>query len=304
MPSVLVTGASGFIGSRTLAPLRQSGFAVHAFGRTAPGHETTHHAGDLFDRAAMRAVLARVAPTHVLHCAWEVTHGTFWHDPRNIDWVGATLDFARAALAQGVTRFVGIGTCAEYDWSDGGPAPRREEDPVAPRELYGVAKDCTQRLLAGLFAPTGCTFAWARMFHLFGAGEHPARFVPSVALALKEGREARCRHGQLRRDFIAVEDAGAAIAAIVGAEAGGPVNVASGSSLTLAQLAREIAGRLEGAHRLRIEDNPTNDPLGMTADIARLRDEIGFVPEFDWRHRLARYVEAIRPSRRSTSRTD
>ena len=42
----------------------------------------------------------------------------------------------------------------------------------------------------------------------------------------------------------------------------------------------------------------------MTADIARLRDEIGFVPEFDPRDRLARYVEAIRASRRSTSRTD
>ena len=126
---VLVTGASGFIGSRTLAPLRQAGFAVHSFGRTAPREPTTHHPGDLFDRAQVRAVLGSVAPTHILHCAWEVTHGTFWHDPRNLDWVAATLDLARAATDQGVTRFVGIGTCAEYDWSDGGLAPRREDDP-------------------------------------------------------------------------------------------------------------------------------------------------------------------------------
>ena len=77
---VLVTGASGFIGSRTLAPLRQAGFAVHSFGRTAPREPTTHHPGDLFDHAQVRAVLGSVAPTHILHCAWEVTHGTFWHD--------------------------------------------------------------------------------------------------------------------------------------------------------------------------------------------------------------------------------
>jgi nucleoside-diphosphate-sugar epimerase len=292
MPVVLVTGASGFIGSRTLAPLRRAGFTVHSFGRHA-AEGATHHPGDLFDRAQTQAVLARLQPSHILHCAWEVSHGTFWHDPRNIDWVAATLDFARAAPVHGVTRFVGIGTCAEYDWSDGGAVPRKEQDTVAPRDLYGVAKDCTQRLLTALFAPSACTFAWARIFHLFGTGEHPARFVPSLVLALKEGREARCRYGQLTRDFIAVEDAGAAVAAIVAAETKGPINVASGASWMLAQLAHEIAGRIEGAHRLRIEETPTRDPLGMTADITRLREEVGFIPEHDPRERLARYVEAI-----------
>ena len=188
MARVLVTGASGFIGSRTLAPLRRAGFEVHSFGRSVPPQPTTHHTGDLFDRGQVRALLERIGPTHILHCAWEVTHGTFWHDPRNLDWVAATLDLARAAAAHGVKRFVGLGTCAEYDWSDGGPAPRNEHDALAPRELYGTAKDCTQRLLTRFFSATDCSFAWARMFHLFGAGEHPARFVPSLVIALKEGR--------------------------------------------------------------------------------------------------------------------
>jgi nucleoside-diphosphate-sugar epimerase len=293
MPRVLVTGASGFIGSRTLEPLRRAGFDVHSFGRSAPAAPTTHHAGDLLERVQVRALLERVVPTHILHCAWEVTHGTFWHDPRNLDWVAATLDLARAAADHGVKRFVGLGTCAEYDWSDGGPAPRKEDDPLAPRELYGTAKDCTQRLLARFFAATDVSFAWARMFHLFGAGEHPARFVPSLAIALKEGREALCRHGQLTRDFIAVEDAGAAIAAIVAAQASGPVNVASGSSLTLADLAGDIASRLNGTQLLRVETHPTKDPLGMTADVTRLRNEVGFIPQMDTRERLARYVAAM-----------
>ena len=239
-------------------------------------------------------MLERVAPTHILHCAWEVTHGTFWHDARNVDWVAATLDFARAAATHGVTRFVGIGTCAEYDWSDGGLAPRREEDPVAPREALRRRQGLHPAPARRPVRADPCTFAWARMFHLFGTGEHAARFVPSVAIALKEGREARCRHGQLTRDFIAVEDAGAALAAIVAAEARGPVNVASGLRLTLAELAGEIAGRMNGAHLLRIEQNPTKDPLGMTADLTRLHDEIGFVPAMDVRERLAKYVESLR----------
>ena len=72
---------------------------------------------------------------------------------------------------------------------------------VEKAKLYGTAKDCTQSLLTRFFSVTDVSFAWARIFHLFGAGEHPARFVPSLVIALKEGREARCRHGQLTRDF-------------------------------------------------------------------------------------------------------
>jgi UDP-glucose 4-epimerase len=297
MSRVLVTGASGFVGSRTLEPLWRAGFEVHSVGPVAPVGQATHHTGDLFDRAQVRALLERIAPTHILHCAWEVTHGTFWHDRRNLDWVGATIDLARAAAACGVKRFVGLGSCAEYDWSGGGLVPRKEQDELAPRELYGVAKDCTQRLLTTFFAGTDCSFAWARIFHLFGRGEHPARFVPSLAIALKEGREAFCRHGQLTRDFIAIEDGGAAIAAIVASQVNGPVNVASGSGITLAELAGVIAGQLNGAPLLRVETNPTKDPLGMIADVARLRDEVGFVPEMGSRERLARYVAAIVTSR-------
>ena len=292
---VLVTGASGFIGSRALESLQRAGFDVHSFGRTTPLHPTTqHHVGDIFERDQVRAALRSIAPTHILHCAWDVTHGTFWHDPRNLDWVAVTLDFARAALSCGVKRFVVIGTCAEYDWSDSGTVPCKEQDDVAPGDLYGVAKDCTHRLLAAMFAPSECSFAWARMFHLFGSGEHPARFVPSLTISLKEGREAVCRYGQLVRDFIAVEDAAGALAAIVSSQVSGPVNVASGKGLTLAELAAEIARRMDATHLLRIETNPTKDPLSMIADVARLRNEVRFVPQLQTQERLARYVETIR----------
>lgn len=291
---VLVTGASGFIGSRALEPLQRAGFSVHSFGRTPLLHATTqHHRGDFFERDQVHAALKCIAPTHILHCAWEVTHGTFWHDPRNLEWVAATLDFARSALSCGVKRFVVTGSCAEYDWSDSGTVPRKEQDAVTPRDLYGVAKDCTHRLLAAMFAPRGCSFAWARMFHLFGSGEHSARFIPSLVIPLKEGREAVCQHGQLVRDFIAVEDAGDALAAIVSSQVSGPVNVASGKGLTLAALAGEIARRLGRTHLLRIEASPTKEPISMIADITRLRDEVRFVPLLETQERLARYIESL-----------
>jgi len=256
---VLVTGATGFVGRHTLKTLMTLGFEV-----VTPSRQDC----DLLDPAQMRAMLDRVRPTHILHCAWQVTHGRFWTAPENLDWVAATLLLARHAAALGVARFVGVGTCAEYDWSDGGPGRRAETDATRPDTPYGRAKLATATLLGDLFAPAGVSFAWARLFHLFGPGEHPARFVPSIAIPLAEGRPATVRHGGLVRDMIAAVEAGAALAAMVGSDIEGPVNIGSGEGASLAALAGAIAAGRPG---LAVENLPAlGQPARMVADIGRL----------------------------------
>ncbi len=257
---VLVTGASGFVGRQTFKPLESLGFKVIA---------PSPHECDLLDPAQMRALLDATRPSHVLHCAWEVTHGRFWTAPENLDWVAATLGLARHAARVGVRRFVGIGSCAEYDWSDGGAADRAEGDAALPDTLYGKAKLTTATLLDAFCAEAGIGFAWARLFHLFGPGEHPARFVPSLTRPLAEGKPALVRHGALVRDMMPVEEAGAALAALVASEVAGVVNIASGQGVTLGDFARRLAGN---AKLLTVQNLPApGQPARMVADISRLR---------------------------------
>jgi nucleoside-diphosphate-sugar epimerase len=257
---VLVTGASGFVGRQTIKPLESLGFEVIA---------PSHRACDLLDPAQMRALLDATRPSHILHCAWEVTHGRFWTAPENLDWVAATLALARHAATCGVRRFVGVGTCAEYDWSDGGATDRAEGDAARPETLYGKAKLATAGLLDTFCAEAGMGFAWARLFHLFGPGEHPARFVPSIAGPLAEGRPALVRHGGLIRDMMPVEAAGAALAALVASETGGVVNIASGQGVALGDFARRLAA---GSKLLTVENQPApGQPARMVANISRLR---------------------------------
>ena len=276
----LVTGASGLIGSRTLAPLRRLGFEVHGASRHTPADRGFPHLiADLRDPPQIETVLATLRPTHILHCAWDVTHGRFWQAPENIDWVAATLTLGRMAAAHGVARFVGVGTCVEYDWSDDTGGPRREDDPTRPHTLYGVAKDHTRALLAALFARTGTHFAWGRVFDLFGAGEAPGRFIASLLRTLRAGETFTCRHGQLQRDYLAVEDVGIALAALLASDVEGPVNIASGVAVALGDLARDAAGLLGGAGRLVIDTQPApSQPLVMRANITRLRHEVGALP--------------------------
>lgn len=291
---VLVTGASGFVGRHVPGPLAAAGVEVHTAGRRAPPTASArHHSIDVLDGAATRALVIAVRPTYVLHLAWTVEHGAFWTSPTNLDWTAATLHLARACAEAGVTRFVGVGTCVEYDWADGGPEPRREDDPLRPGTLYGTAKASTFALLSAFSRQAGLGFAWGRLFHLFGPGEDERRLVASLVSALAAGRPAALASGRPVRDFLSTVDAGAALAALVLADAEGPVNVASGEPVSIADLAGDIAAIAGRPDLLRLgaRPDPTGEPPRMVADVARLRTDVGFRPLRGRRERLAELWE-------------
>lgn len=289
---VLVTGATGLIGAHTLAPLRERGFDICGLARHPPSQPDFPHVQvDLRNTARMTAMLDEMRPSHVLHCAWDVTHGRFWHAAENLDWVAASLMLARAAASRGTTRFVGVGTCVEYDWSDDGVLPRRESDATRPGTLYGLAKNCTRELLAPLFRDAGVSFAWARVFDLFGFGEAPGRLVPSVVRTLRAGRPFVCQHGQLQRDYMGVADVGIALAQLLASDVAGPVNIASGHSISLRELTQRIAARVGRPDLLTVASLPAaGQPLTMRADVTRLRREVRSPAPNDLEQRLAEIV--------------
>jgi nucleoside-diphosphate-sugar epimerase len=295
--TVLVTGASGFVGSQTLEPLALRGFCVHAYGRRHPaGPVAAFHEGDLFDRTRVAAVLAAIRPSHVLHLAWDVTPGRFWTARENLDWTGATLALGRACLDSGVGRFVGVGSCAEYDWSADPDLPRREDAPLRPTKLYGLCKTAAFELLTAAFADAGVSFAWGRLFHLYGPGEPAGRLVPSVVAALVAGREARCGPGTERRDYMEVHDAGAALAALLDSGVCGPVNVATGESVRVGDVVRllgVLAGRPELVCVGALPARP-GEPPAMPADVSRLRVEVGFRTAWTLRDGLQACLDAGR----------
>jgi nucleoside-diphosphate-sugar epimerase len=294
---ILVTGAGGFIGRHVMAPLLARGFSVHAVSRTAlPG--ATCHAVDLMDVAATRAVVDSVQPTHLLHLAWTVAPGGFWTTRDNLDWVGATLALYRAFVASGGTRFVGVGSCAEYDWSpDAVAAPLNEDAPCRPATLYGTAKDATRRLLTQAAGLDGVSFAWGRVFFLYGPGEKPGRLVSDTIARLARGEPIDTTAGTQRRDFLHVADVAGALAALADSAVAGPVNIASGEDRPLAEFLGEIGRQLGQPSLLRFgaRPMPVNEPARLAASVLRLRDEVGFVPRFREASGIADTIAAAQP---------
>jgi nucleoside-diphosphate-sugar epimerase len=293
---VLVTGATGFIGRHALRPLAERGFEIHATTSRQPpvGLETAARwqRFDLLEPGAAAALVAEARPTHLLHLAWYAEHGEFWESPENVRWVEGSLELLRAFAAAGGRRAVVAGTCAEYDWSH---SPLSESGTaLAPSTLYGAAKHGLHVVARAFAERAGFALAWGRVFFAYGPHEDPRRLVASVARALARGERAPVSQGPQRRDFLHVEDLGAAFAALLASDVAGAVNLASGTSVAIRDVVGAlgtISGRPELIDLGALPERP-GDPAELAADVGRLRDEVGWAPArgledglretFDW----------------------
>ena len=293
----MVSGASGFLGRYAVCALLARGFRVHGLSRRPPlGESCAWHEVDLFDAAAVRSVLDRVRPSHLLHLAWETEHGRYWTSPENLRWVEATLRLCRQFRDVGGRRVVGAGTCAEYAWDESvlGQQPLDERNtPRRPGPFYGVAKNAAFEVLTSYCASVGIGFAWGRVFFPYGPQDRRPTLIPSIIQALREGRPALCTHGRQQRDFIHARDAGEAFAALLESGVGGAVNIATGTATTIGEVANQLGSLMGRPDLIRLgalEARPS-EPAYLVANVRRLRDEVGLVPGIGLQEGLKETVE-------------
>ncbi len=270
-PRVLLTGATGFLGRPALAALRRRGVETVTLGRRAPeGASAAHLEVDLLAPENLAERVAEARPTHLLHLAWTAEHGKFWTAPENLDWAAASARLAAAFLAAGGRRLVGVGSCAEYDWTQGYLV--EDATPCRPATLYGTAKDATRRLWAAAAAASGASAAWARVFFLVGPGEPAARLLPSLVAAFAGERPLFGVNAGSYRDFAHVEDVAEAIAVVALGDAVGPVNVSSGAPLRIEDLVRRVAARLgaDPEPALRLATERPGEPRMIVGDPSKL----------------------------------
>jgi nucleoside-diphosphate-sugar epimerase len=296
--TVLLTGASGFVGRPLVAALLAQGFRIHAVSRHPPSGTqagVTWHSADLLDPAQRAKLLDEVRPTYLLHLAWYVEHGKFWTARENEDWVTASLDLLRLFADRGGRRALLTGTCAEYDWKRSGSGAFRETDPCHPETPYGRAKLSLSQGAAAFAAGAGLSFAWARFFLMFGEGEDRRRLIPSIVRGLLKGEEVALSSGRQIRDFLDTRDIASALAALLAADTvTGPVNVASGRGVTLravGHMLAELCGQPESLLKFGALPDHEGEPPSLVADVSRLTQEAGFTPTQSLEQRLTQCLD-------------
>src|SRR5581483_416703 len=242
---VLVTGATGFLGSHLLARLMRERCVLHAVNRQGRGpaaERVTWHAADLRRSDAASELLRRVRPTHLLHNAWSAVPGHFWADPENLDWLQSGLALLRSFGELGGQRFVGVGSCAEYDWNQ--TRFSEEATPINPATLYGKSKAAMWAAAEAFAAQYRFTAAWGRIFLPYGPGDPAERLIPMVIASLLAGRQVALGEGEFQRDFIFAPDATDLIVRLLAEDESGAFNVGTGHGTEIRTVVGALAQRL------------------------------------------------------------
>ncbi len=289
---ILLTGASGFLGRALLPELLQTGNGLTLLNRKPTGlgiHEIVappenwHHAvkGLHFDIC--------------IHMAWIAAPGVYLTSSENPDLAEASGKLAEALYADGLSHFLGIGTCLEYAAGQTN-ACSEHLTPLEPVSPYAVAKNQARDLIATAANRRGASYTWARLFYPYGPGEHPRR-IPSTFLAtLMKGETLDLLTPDSAKDWIEISDVVSAVRHLaLDCAPQREINIGTGIGTKVRGLA-ECAAEITGADRglIRSATTQASDRYRYhVADISKLLST-GWKPSIDIHAGLTRLLRDLR----------
>ena len=268
MTRILITGANGFVGRQIIRSLDSIGVDLIPVVRDGKSHEVSSFSNvkkiitskDLFSEEEVWWEEQCKDVDVVIHAAWYVEAGKYQDSTKNIDCLIGSLKLAKGAAKAGVNRFLGLGTCAEYDHMQG---KLTIETPLKPLTTYASTKASLFTTLSEWLPRQSVNFSWIRLFYLYGEGENPARLIPYVRSQVSQGKFVDLTSGEQVRDFMDVVEVGKQIAKISLSNQIGPINLCSGSPVTVRQLVEKIADEYGRKDLLRFgvrKHNPFDPP--------------------------------------------
>lgn len=122
MKTILVTGATGFLGNYICPILIKNGNKLKIVSRNQSLnniHKNCEiiYTEDLFSEPLTWWLNNLKGVDVVLHLAWYLEHKKYWDSLENIKCLEGSIVLATAALQKEIKHFIGIGTCAEFEAS-------------------------------------------------------------------------------------------------------------------------------------------------------------------------------------------
>ena len=240
----MITGASGFIGQQVLKELRKYEFELFLVTR---GKRLEQFGGDnyifvqtedLFQESTewWRENLSGIDT--ILHLAWFTSPGRYIDSEENLACLNGSIRLAEGAALAGVRRIIGIGTCVEYEMTGN---YLDVNTPLKPHNLYGASKAALFLTLSNFLPMKSIEFAWCRLFYVYGEHESSERLIPKIKSRLGNGEKVELSSGLQIRDFMDVAQVGQIIAKIALGSKVGPINICSGISVSVRQIAEKVA---------------------------------------------------------------
>lgn len=302
---VLVTGATGFIGSGLVRRLIGRGADVHVTVREESNtwrldeilDDITLHTVDLTHAEGINALVKKIRPGAVFHCA---VYGGY-SEQNEVDRiirvnVEGTAHLLNILSEIGCGCFINTGSSSEYGIKDG---PMKETDPLEPVTVYGMSKATATALCQAVGRTHDIPNITLRPFSPYGPYDGSKRLVSSVIRACLEGRAPKLSAPGAVRDYVYIDDVlDAYMLALEKHEdlKGEVVNIGTGKQSSIGEVVDEIV-ELTGAD-VRVDwgsvENPRNEPKTWVADISHAEKLLGWKPRYDLCDGLKKTIEWFR----------
>jgi dTDP-glucose 4,6-dehydratase len=304
MPTSLVTGGAGFLGSHLCDYLLDRGHRVICVDNVDTGslENIRHIDTDADFRFEMRDITSHFEidePVQfVYHMASPASPIDYARLPLHTLKVGAygthnTLGLAKLHRA----RFLLASTSEVYGDPLVHPQPETywgNVNPIGPRGVYDEAKRYAEALTMAYLRQQGVNTAIVRIFNTFGARmrPHDGRAVPTfLRQALTDKPLTVFGDGSQTRSFCYVDDLIRGLVLLAESEIHEPVNMGNPDEMSLIDLATTIIELTESRSEVVYEALPIDDPQVRQPDIARALDLLGWEPEIDFREGLRRTID-------------
>lgn len=278
MSTILVTGATGFIGNYVVPALLKNGCQVVA---SSLSEEKARQFSwfsqvryipfdlSLFDDAVNYYQFFG-NPDAVIHLAWEglPNYTAAFHYEVNLP---LHLSFLHNLVRNGIDNLTVAGTCFEYGMREG---MLSEDMPSAPANPYALAKDTLRKSLQALQQNIRFNLKWIRLFYLYGKGQNSKSLFSQLQKAIDEKAEVfNMSGGGQVRDYLPVERAAAYIVKIALQDnVTGIINCCSGEPVSIKQLVETQLTQQHSTMQLNLGYYPYTDyePMAFWGDTTRL----------------------------------
>jgi UDP-glucose 4-epimerase len=288
----LVTGGAGFLGHHLIKLLLKEGWAIAAIDNFFAG-KREHiepftsdanfilYEGDITDLHFVKRVLRAANPEIVFHLAaihfipFCMAH---CGETLKVNVVG-TQTILDAIEEFPIKKLVFASTGDVYLNSDN---PHQENDPVSPRNIYGISKLFGEQLISLVrIKNPSSEFITARLFNIYGPGETNPHLFPDILACLRKARILRLGNMEPKRDYIFVGEVAKALhllALYEGRET--TFNVGTGTGTNVWDIVKNLENLLGSP--LQVETDPLKlrkvDRPNLVANVSRLKQELGWAP--------------------------
>ncbi|HXG42060.1 MAG TPA: SDR family NAD(P)-dependent oxidoreductase [Dehalococcoidia bacterium] len=297
-PTILVTGAAGFIGSHLVERLVGEGRRVVCVDNFDPYYDeevkraniaptlgsglATLVEADIRDRQALAAAFATSGPEVVVHLAARPGVRHSLEDPLpyldiNVWGTFNVLDLAREF---GAAKVVFGSTSSVYGLLEDGPA-REDATPCRPLSPYGASKVAAEALCSSFAATADMDVVALRFFTVYGPRQRPDMAIHRFARFILADRELPIYgDGSARRDFTYVADIVDGIVAAIDASLLGyhVFNLGQGRPVPLSQVVDLLEEALGRKARRQFHPPPAGEPPLTWADISKAEASLGYRP--------------------------